>query len=191
MLQLQIMTTPGLIEHSTTPAKQRIHQEAAVQSIEQRPADLSIKVTPGKLSIDQSQARADMDLKSLAQRIKDFAAYGQSDWLEGIARRAEEGDELMRIEQGGNPLPEQAQKNAESPLFSFNIGFIPSFFAVKRAYEPARVQIEWHVNQPVITTEVQRPLHEYEPGHVTFAMKQWPSIKFTVTQSPKEGVMSV
>ena len=52
-----------------------------------------------------------MDLKNLSQRVDEFAQLGYQDWLEGLARRARQGQELRHIEKGGNVLAAQAKEN--------------------------------------------------------------------------------
>lgn len=98
-----------------------------------------------------------MDLKPISKRIEEFAQNGYNDWLEGLARMAEQGDQLMRIEDGGLPIADQAKENSEDPMLEFNIGFVPSPFSVKTNYEPAKVNINWQVNKPVIEATINRP----------------------------------
>ncbi|MBP2241980.1 hypothetical protein J2Z40_002553 [Cytobacillus eiseniae] len=146
---------------------QEIEQPKAIQSIEQPKAIVEIKTIPGMLTIDQTKARADMDLKSIAVRIQEFAQNGYSDSLKGIQRRMVQGDELMRIENKGNPLAAQGKENGEKPMKQFNIGWIPSHFSVKLDYEPAKVNIHVEPQKPIINTQVQKPIHNYTPGKTT------------------------
>ncbi|UZJ81015.1 DUF6470 family protein [Fictibacillus sp. KU28468] len=179
--QLRMESTKGQIGITTIQPVQEIEQQPADLEIQQPKADLSIETTPGKLTIDQSQARADMDLKSIGRRIEEFAQKGYSDWLDGLARMAQQGDELMKIENGGQPIAEQAKENGESPMFEFNIGFVPSANSVRTNYEPTKVNIDWQVNKPVIEARINKPRHSYKPGEVHISMKQWPSLMIDVT----------
>lgn len=146
---------------------QEIEQPKAIQSIEQPKAIVEIQTTPGKLTIDQSEARADMDLKSIAVRIRELSQNGYQDGLEGTKRRVIEGEQLMQIEHKGNPIAEQAKANSEGPEKQFNLGWIPSHFSVKLQYEPTKVNIHVEPQKPIIHTEVQRPIHNYLPGKTT------------------------
>ncbi|MCK6258678.1 DUF6470 family protein [Fictibacillus sp. KIGAM418] len=179
--QLKMESVRGQLSLSITQPVQEIEQPAAELSIEQWPAELDIERTPGKLTIDQSQARADMDLKSISRRIEEFAQKGYSDWLEGMARLSQQGDELMRIENGGNAIASQAKENGESPMLEFNIAFIPSANSVKTNYEPGKVDLNWKVSHPKIEVKVNKPIHIYTPGIVHGGMKQWPSLTISVT----------
>ncbi len=178
--QLTMESTQGQLSISITQPIQELEQPPAELSIEQPAVELEIERTPGKLTIDQSQARADMDLKSIAKRIEESAQLGYSDWLNGLARTSQQGDELMMIEKGGTPIPEQAKENSENPMLDFNIGFIPSANSVKTNYDPGKVDLNWKVNYPIIEVKLNKPKHSYTPGSVHSEMKQWPSLTINV-----------
>ncbi|MFC7373029.1 DUF6470 family protein [Fictibacillus iocasae] len=178
--QLRIQTTNAQLDLNIQKPTQEIEQRPADLSIQQPKAELQIETIPGKLSIDQTKAREDMDLKSIARRIEEFAQNGYSDWLSGIARMAQQGDALMMIEHGGHPIADQAKENSESPMYDFNIGFVPSAGSVKIDYQPAKVNIDIKDNKPVIEVCVNKPKHNYTPGVVHGEMKQWPSINIEV-----------
>jgi hypothetical protein len=146
---------------------QEIQQPPAVQSIQQPKAILEIETIPGKLTLDQTKAREDVDLKSIGRRIEEFAQNGYQDWLKGLERRAVQGTELMKIENGGNPIAYQAKENSEGAPKQFNIGWIPSRNSVKIQYEPAKVNIEAIPQKPKIDVEIRKPVHNYKQGKVS------------------------
>lgn len=170
--QIRLQSTPMKIGLNIEQPVQQIEQKAAVQSIEQPHAILEIQTTPGKLTIDQSQAREDMDLKSLSVRVDEFAQQGYQDWLAGMARRAQQGTELRHIEKGGNALAEQAKTNSKGPEKRFNLGWIPSHFSVKLDYQPAQVKIEATAQKPIIDAKINSPNHTYTPGSVDLEILQ-------------------
>ena len=129
--QIRLETQFARISLKTNYAKVNIQQRNADLSIEQPKAELHIERTPSKLTIDQTQAWEDMDIKHISRRIEEEAQKGRSDVLEGIARRAQEGNDMMKIEHGGNPLPQHAKVNSVKRWKEFNIGWIPSHFSVK------------------------------------------------------------
>ncbi|RZT21571.1 DUF6470 family protein [Fictibacillus sp. BK138] len=174
------------IRMESTSAKIGIKISSPIQKIQQQPADLRIKQpkanleierTPSLLTIDQTEARADMDLKHISRRIEEFAQKGYEDWLTGLARVAQEGDDLMSIENGGNPILEHAKINSESPIYEFNIGFIPSVNSVKINYQPSSVKLNWQTHKPEIDIQVNKPYHQYIPGSVSVNLTQMPSLK--------------
>ncbi|AMM95093.1 hypothetical protein UP17_23755 [Peribacillus simplex] len=162
--QIRLQSTSMKIGLNIEQPVQQIEQKEADQSIEQPQAILEIRTAPGKLTIDQSQAREDMDLKSLSKRVEEFARQGYQDWLAGMARRAQQGTELRHIEKGGNALAEQARQNSKAPEKQFNLGWIPSHFSVKLDYQPAQVEIEATAQKPIIDARINRPNHTYTPG---------------------------
>ena len=170
--QIRLQTNPMKIGLNIEQPVQQIEQKAAVQSIQQPQAIMEIQTTPGKLTIDQSQAREDMDLKSLSRRVDEFAQQGYQDWLAGMARRAQQGTELRHIEKGGNALAEQARKNSKGPEMQFNLGWIPSHFSVKLDYQPAEVKIEATAQKPIIDAQVNRVNHTYTQGSVNVEILQ-------------------
>ncbi|MFS0821620.1 DUF6470 family protein [Bacillus sp. 1P02SD] len=172
----------------TTKPIQEIQQPKADLSIQQPKADLEIRTTPGKLTIDQTEAWADMDLKHISRRIAEAADKGYQNSLEGIARRAQEGNELMKIENGGNPIAQIAKRNSEGPEFQFNIGWIPSHFSVKTNYVPAAVDIQVKVNKPIINSSINKPIHEYIPGKAYIRLEQRQSLKIDFANLKYVGV---
>ncbi|WP_121663633.1 DUF6470 family protein [Metabacillus litoralis] len=170
--QIRLESTKAQIGLKTINAVNNIKQPKADLSIEQPKAELTIRTTPSKLTIDQTQARADVDLKSVVKRMEEFSQKGYQDLLAGIARRAQQGIELMKIENGGNPIATQAKQNSQKPMKEFGLGFIPSHGSVKISYEPARVDIEVAPNKPKIHVNVNKPIMEYEPGKVEVSLKQ-------------------
>ncbi|RJS60540.1 DUF6470 family protein [Bacillus sp. PK3_68] len=170
--QIRLQSNFAQIELNTKPAEQSIEQPRAELDLQQPPAEMMIDRTPSKLSIDQTQAWEDMDLKHIFRRIEEYADNGYQDWYSGVARRAGEGDELMKIENNRNPIASQAKTNSERPEYSFNIGFIPSPFSVNINFEPAKLNIEWKINKVINNTKAQKPVIDYQPGEVMTSLKQ-------------------
>ncbi|WP_210367198.1 DUF6470 family protein [Bacillus sp. REN3] len=175
--QIRLQSTFAQTEINTIQPMLEMEQPKAELAIEQPPAELQINRTPSKLTIDQTKAREDMDLKSISRRIEEAAQQGYEDWLAGLARVSQDGDELMMIENGGNAIAEQAKRNSEPPMLEFNIGWIPSAGSVKIDYDPGRVDLDWKVNKPIIESRINKPIIHYTPGKAEISMKQYPSLK--------------
>jgi Family of unknown function (DUF6470) len=175
--QIRLESTIAKIAIETTPPVQEIEQPPTELDLQQPPAEIKIETTPAKLTIDQTKAWEDMDLKHIFRRIEEFAQQGYEDWLEGMARVSRQGDELMRIEDEGNPIAEQAKENSEDPMYEFNIGWVPSHFSVKTNFEPAKVHIDVKVNKPINHTKINKPIINYTPGKVTTELVQRNSLK--------------
>ncbi len=179
--QIRMQSTFGKIEINTQNAQLTIEQPPADLSIEQPKAEMTIEHTPSRLTIDQTKARADIDLKSIRQRIEEAAQYGSQSVNEGIARRAQEGEELMKIENGGKPLAEQAKRHGYLPEHELGLGFVPSYGSVQVDYEPGSLNINWTVNKPIINSQPHKPIMQYYPGKVDFGMKQYPSLNIDIS----------
>nr|WP_304216814.1 DUF6470 family protein [Fredinandcohnia onubensis] len=188
LAQIRLESKNAKIGIRTTKPVQEIKQPKADLSIEQPKAELKIETTPGKLTIDQTEAWADMDLKHISRRISEAADKGYQDSLEGIARRAQEGQELMTIENGRNPIAQIAKRNSEGPELQFNVGWIPSRFSVKTNYVPAEVDIQVKVNKPIIKSSINKPIHEYSPGKVDISLEQRQSLKVDFANLKYVGV---
>jgi hypothetical protein len=178
--QLRMQSTKGVLGLTITKSVQQIEQPQADMTIRQRSAEMDIETIPGKLTIDQTQAWEDMNLMHIFKRIDEFAQNGYQDWLSYLAKASSQGDQLMRIENKGNPLISQGKYNSEPPMLDYNVGFIPSAFSVKMNYRPAKVNIDWKTHQPEINVRINKPRHHYTPGEVKGDMKQLPSLHIEV-----------
>lgn len=175
--QIQIQTTRGILGLQTTKPTQEIEQPRATLDIQQPRAQITMETTKSKLSIDTSQARSDVDLKSAFERTREVASTAKQEVLDGVARRASEGTELMSIENGGNPISSIAARSGRQPYSSLGIKFIPSYGSVKVSFGPGSVDIRISPQKPMINATSNKPLHTYTSGKVSSEMEQWPSIQ--------------
>lgn len=161
---------------------QHIEQPKADLHIEQPGADLSIRTKRGKLTIDQSKAWEDMNLYSPLKSTKVYAGKSRGKWYEGLAKMSQEGDMMMDVHKNKDAIPTIAKNKLRAKEHQFNIGWIPSVFAVKTYYEPAKVNIDVRRNEPVIKSKINKPIHHYTPGEVSGYMKQWPELNIWVEE---------
>jgi hypothetical protein len=186
--QIRLQSTNAQINIQTQKGQLEIQQPHASLSIQQPPAEMKINRTPSRLTIDQTKAREDVDLKSISRRIEEAAQLGRQDWLEGIARRTQEGEELMKIENGGNPIAEIAKRKRFIPDHEFGLGWIPSDGGVKISYDPGKVDINWKVNKPIIESQINKPIINYTHGNVDINMKQYQSLKIDFDNLKHVGI---
>jgi hypothetical protein len=186
--QIRLESQYAKLQLKTNSAQLDIQSKQADLTIEQPKAELHIERTPSKLSIDQTEAWADMDLKHISRRIEEEAQKGKSDVFAGMARRAQEGNDLMKIENKSNPMPHHAKVNSEKPWKEFNIGWIPSHFSVKTSYEPSKVEIDWKVNKPIIDVQTNKPIVDYTPGNVDIELAQRESLKVDFANLKHVGI---
>ncbi|WP_141604114.1 DUF6470 family protein [Terrilactibacillus laevilacticus] len=172
---LEMHQVYGKIDIQTQNANLDIEQGKAQQSIKQQSAEMKINRQPARLTIDQTEAWNNLGLKSAFTAIQENAQKGKQAVLDGIARRAEQGDELMHIERGGNPIADQARLNSQYHE-TFDTGHTPPFKAVKIDGVPGSLQIDWQTHKPEISAEVNAPQFTYTPGNVQVTMAQYPSL---------------
>lgn len=178
--QLRMEATFAKLAISTEPAQLEITQPPAEMTIEQPKPELEINVLRPRLTIDQSQAWADMDLKHIFRRIEEAAQEGYESWLAYLANTSQQGDELMKIENGGDVIAEQAQANSEDPPLEFNVGFVPSPFSVKIDYEPGKLLMDWKIHKPLIDVKPHPPIIHYKQGAVHIDLAQRNSLHIDV-----------
>ena len=179
--QLQITTTRGVLGLQTTPGTQEIEQPRAIISQHQPAAILEISTTLPQISLDTTEVRADLDLKSVFKRTEEFAQLGMQEGMEGIARRAEQGRELMDIANGNNVIKKQAIENGSRPMKSLGIKFMPNPLKLEMSIQSGTLDINVEPQKPVNEVTVQKAVHRYTPSKVTGEMEQWPSIKIDIT----------
>lgn len=178
--QIQIHTTDAKLGLNIEKPRQIIRQPKATQHIEQPAAIVDIKTTNGLMKIDTSQARRDVGMIGPLESSAKYAAEGRRKAMQGMARRASEGRQMMDIAHNKNAIPAIAKKNTFPTKAKIGIGFIPSIGSVKLDYIPAKLDINVQTQQAKISAQVNKPIHEYTQGKVSGNMIQHASIDIDV-----------
>ena len=182
--QIQIRTTDIKMDLHIQNVKQYIKQPKANQTIEQPAAILDIETTRGQLKIDSSQARRDLGLVGPLESIANYAEKGKQFVLQGAARRAKEGRQLMESAgkgQGRAPIQNIAKQNhGPKRIGPYNIKFVPSIGPVKIEYIPGKTDVNITPQKPKIDVQVNKPIHDYTPGDVTGTMLVRPNVEIDV-----------
>lgn len=186
--QIRLQSTSASLSIRTTPGRMDIEQPPAELDIQQPQAKMEIERKPSKLTIDQTEARADMDLKSVRRRIEEYSQQGYEDWLAGLARVAQDGDELMMIENGGDAIAAQAKRNSEDPMYEFNIGWIPSAGSVKISYDPGSVKVNIEPQKVVNHSRPQKPNIQYSPAQVDVSLKRYADLQIDFANLKHVGI---
>ncbi|SDM20941.1 DUF6470 family protein [Sediminibacillus halophilus] len=174
--QVRMQSKLAKIQITQTPVQQTIVQPKADQTIRQPKAEITIQRRPSKMTIDQSKAWEDMNLKSAAKSISEAAQKGKEAVYKGMQRRVSQGEQLMKIENGGNPIAVQGKQNGEKPMKHFNIGWIPSHFAVKTDYQPSELKINVQTHEPIIENKPNKPIINNQPGEVETSLLERQSL---------------
>ncbi|TSI07328.1 DUF6470 family protein [Lysinibacillus sp. BW-2-10] len=174
--KLQIRTTDALLKLNIQQPKQHIEQLPAELQIKQPAAELSINSTEGKLLIDASEARKDYGFIPIHEIERRAAQKGYQDLLNGIARRAKEGFQLMNIGKNSNALHSIIDAKTSPKNKPLGIKFIPKADSVKIEYIPTDIQIDIKTNEPIINAKINKPIHNYTPGKTDVELAQYPTI---------------
>jgi len=173
--QVKINIRDTKIGLNTQNAQLTMKQPKAEVNIQQPKADQNIKQHPPKLTIDQSNAWDNLGLKNVFERTRDTAQHANQVHQEGLARMAREGDELMRIENGGNPIAAQAKRNAGWD-FDYKPGGMPVYDLVSLNYGPGRADIQVKRNDPIIQASPNQPQFQYQRGNVSAHIEQYSNV---------------
>ena len=175
--QIQIETRPAKLGLQIDKPQQSIEQPRASMQQSQPAAILEIRTTQPTLSIDQTEAWASMELKNPLRSMDEFAQEGLRAVQEGMARRASEGAQMMRIEQGGEAIQDIAKHNANPPQADFNVRFLAGRFAIQYSIEPGTTDISIERQAPTLDVQVNKPIHEYTPGKVSGVMEDYGEVR--------------
>lgn len=175
--QLQIQTTRGILGLQITKPTQEIEQPRPTLTQQQPAAILEISTTRPQLSVDTTEARAEVDMKSVFRRSEENAQYGKQSAMEGIARRAQEGQQLVQIENGGNVISEIAKHNGTPPPAQMSIRFVGNRSSIQVSIQPGTTNIKFTPQKAVNDVQINKPIHQYTQGKVTGVMEQYPSIQ--------------
>ena len=178
--QLQIQTTRGILGLQITKPTQEIEQPRATLNQQQPAAILEISTTDPQLSVDTTEARAEIDLKSVFRRIDEYVQLGKQGAMEGVGRRAQEGQELLRIENGGNLIAELGKRNGTPPPAPIGIRFIGNHSTIQVSIQPGTTDIRFTPQKATNDVQINKPIHQYTQGKVTGVMEQYPSIQIDV-----------
>ncbi|WP_456277629.1 DUF6470 family protein [Bacillus sp. AK128] len=154
-----------------------IRQREADLRIDVKEGNFQIKTTPGQLEIDQSQAFKDVGIMDVFERTEQFVSKAKGQWYEGVARIAREGNQMMKIENGGNAIPRIAKQNSQPNIKQAGLGYLPSsHFAVKINIEPTKVDINIEPNKVQIDSKTNPPQFKYNRWEIDTYLKQEPFI---------------
>jgi len=184
--QVKITTRDAKIGLNIQNAQIKMKQHKAEVSIQQPQAEQTIRQHPPKLRIDQTNAWSNLGLKSIIERTNDTAQHANQVHHQGLARIAREGDELMSIESGGNPIASQAKRNS-GWNFDYKPGGMTVHDLVSFNYEPGRAEISTKRQEPVIEATPRKPQLQYQRGNVSVQTEQYADVQIDVENLKFKG----
>ncbi|RKL68331.1 hypothetical protein CR203_07575 [Salipaludibacillus neizhouensis] len=179
------------VQIQTQDAVTGMQQQRPFLSIRQRPADmtidqelgstLSISTNASKLFIDQTEAFADANLKSIFRRNEEFVAKAQQTASQYVAKTAQQGEMLKKIENGTNAIPQIAQQNGTREPKQYNLAMVPEHMGkVKIDFQPAEVSIQSNWQKPSIHVRKNEPEITVPRWETNIYLQQKNSIQFDV-----------
>lgn len=167
----------GLRSHK--PSMQIRQQAADLQIRQDHAGFISISTTASKLHIDQTEAFADANLKSQLRFAKDYLSQSASVVSQFVAKTAQQGEQLKRIENGTGAIARIAKQNSVRPEPQVTLGFMPrSMSQVKFRYQPSDVRITAPHKEPDIKVTRREPQIEIPKWQTEAYVRQKNHIAF-------------
>lgn len=173
MPYLQVNRTDARLGINYHQPNMKIQQPQADLQIEQPAAELQINYKKSELNIDQTEAFADVDQKSPARRTKEWAEQARQLLSEGVSRRAREGAQMMKIENGSGAIAQISKQNSNPPMKEIGIGYLPkTHFRVNIDYDPGEVDVNFTPNKPRIDAKANKPIIQHENWKAEIYLQQ-------------------
>ncbi|OKP98447.1 DUF6470 family protein [Paenibacillus sp. P46E] len=174
---LQIRQTPALIGIDADPGAYSISQPKAEVNITTTPSELTVQSTRPELKIDQSAARAAYYGGGMLEMNKRIYSGIQQLYLQGIARKVDQGNRMAEFFKPGNTIAEVYGTDTEPNSFP-EIRGPASYDNVDIHFETRAPQIDFRPAQVDIQVERHRPEIEYTRGKLNIYMQQYASVQF-------------
>jgi hypothetical protein len=172
---IQIRTQPIRIGMETTPHRFTFDQPRGIQEIRQPRPELTIEQPRGDLQIDQTQAWDALGYTHYSVLMDRIVSEARRIFLEGIAKKAEQGDRLAAIHQGGNPVADIAweQYNQEAPMSLLGEA---RYDNVEIRYTAQWPNIDVNLRPPELNYTPVRPHYQFTRGQLNIYVLQYPSV---------------
>lgn len=120
---LDIQITPAQLGLDIASGSMRLQQNHANMELQQPQAEMRVQNPSGRLQIDNSAVRQELGIGSQLVSARERVAASIRQAQQGAARRAQEGDRMMRQPNVIGTIA--AQTNAASAHVETNIGLLP------------------------------------------------------------------
>lgn len=174
---LQIRQTPALIGMDSERGTFSITQPNPEVKLSTTPAELTIQSSHSELTIDQTQARAAYNGGSMFDLNKRIYSGIQQLYLQGIAKKVEQGNRMAEFFRPGNTIAEVYGTDTEPNSFPEILG-PASYDNVDFHFEMSAPQIYFKAATLDIQVEINHPEIEYHRGKLNIYMQQYASVSF-------------
>ncbi|WDH98287.1 DUF6470 family protein [Paenibacillus urinalis] len=174
---LQIRQQPGRIGMDADLGQYSIRQPKADLQIKSNPALLTIDQHQPELIVDSSRAKAAFTGGPHLEMTQRLYSNVKQIFLEGIAKRVEEGNRMAEFFKPGNTIVEVYGKSQPLPVLGEFRGEA-SIDNVDVRFNVRPVDIEIEKSPVEFNVQVNKPEIEYNRGKLDIYMMQYPSVEF-------------
>lgn len=171
-MRLTIESQPAKLGMNTQNASVQRQSTLPRIDLETEQAKVEMTSTQPKIQIDQRQCFSESGLKGILELSAENAANAVSTMYASVGRIAEQGNALTDIQNGGNPIAEQAYYNAYDQFATdYNMVTMPKT-RPKITLQEGRVNLNVRggtVNENYVKGEIKT---EYQAGKVEIYMLQ-------------------
>lgn len=178
---VQIHQTPASLYIDADPGQYSIRQPKAELQITTNPGQLEVHSYRPSLEVDQSRALAAYDGGNPLEMNQRIYSGLQQIYLQGIAKRVEQGNRAAAIHIPGNTIPEIYGTDwKDVPIPEFRAPASMDNVEVRIDTRPPDVQVSR--TQVDVQVSVNPPEISYNRGKLEIYMAQYPAIQFTPPQ---------
>lgn len=172
---IQVTTQKAQLGFQTNNAKIEYTQAKGKWDMTTQKAQMEVSEGLPQIRIDQTVPFAEAGLKTIFMLNQEYADLGRQYAMEGIARRAREGDMMARPPYGN--AVQQIVMSKLPTRADFNIKFIPQS-RPEIDFVNLEKDIFWQLGGSQRTYNISESQFNYSPGGVDIYMEQFPSINF-------------
>lgn len=180
VMRLEMRSTMGQIGIENKKPVQTIRQPKGEQSIKQVKAKMIVDRELPRVHIDQRQCFSEVGLKTVSELSRENARLGRQHVMEEIARIAQEGNQMARIEDG-RPLrtviADIAEARAWRPV-DITVDLLPK--SRPKIEVTGHLNIDWKLGGAIINYKPNKAITRYQPGDVNIYVKRWHNLEINV-----------
>lgn len=179
---LNIQTIPISLKYNVNPGGVKRRSATTDLQVTRDRKGLQIKNEPAKLRIDTFEARSSY-MQTTKQSIEKLAQKGSQAASEATARYAQEGNMLLDLTEGSDPLKQIIASRSVGDEKQFNLGFIPATGPniqyipgdFQMHYEMDKLNFNWHQNPQDF---------DFTKADIDFTVMQYPKVEIRYVGDP-------
>lgn len=176
--QIQIHQQPSILSIAADLGSYSMEQPRAEQTIRSAPAKLDIRQPVSTLEVDQKRAWKAYNGGPALEMNQQIYSQLSSLFLQGIARRMQEGHQMASIHIPGNTIANIKGKAWDRDDFVEFRG-PASFDNVDIRFDLQKAEYQYVEGSLEIDVQVRRPEVEYTRGRLDIAVQQYAKVEIT------------